>query len=358
MTMQRSKDLGTFVAQSSAATPREVDVMTRESMVRQASPKVLRWSYREALTWYRFLRSRNKDFIRFAPLGHFYSPIPDMDSVHRDSHRLFDDPPAGVPGVDLNERAQLQLATDFAGIAPDMPFPVQKTSGSRYYLDNEWFSFADGVTLYAMMRHFTPRRIVEVGSGFSSAAMLDVRDRFLDRNVELTFIEPYPERLKGLLSGDDFTTCRIIQRPVQEVPDGLFAGLQAGDFLFVDSSHVAKTGSDVLDLMFRVLPLLRSGVVVHFHDIMWPFEYPKAWLAEGRAWNESYFVRSFLQYNREFEILFFNSFLAAVHRDVLATGAPSSPGRLEDANSPGSLWLRRSAADTPGGSAGLAPARS
>jgi hypothetical protein len=104
----------------------------------------------------------------------------------------------------------------------------------------------------------------------------------------------------------------------------------------IDSSHVVKCGSDVNFLLSDVLPSLQPGVWVHFHDIFWPFEYPMDWLLEGRAWNEAYMVRSFLQYNSRFQIRLFNSFLGARHQDELARLFP-----LGVKDTGGSLWLQK-----------------
>ena len=87
-------------------------------------------------------------------------------------------------------------------------------------------------------------------------------------------------------------------------------------------------------LLFQVLPRLRPGVVVHVHDVMWPFEYPREWVLEGRAWNEAYLVRAFLQYNDVFDILLFNSYVGHRERAFLSERMPRF---LE--NTGGSLWL-------------------
>ena len=138
--------------------------------------------------------------------------------------------------------------------------------------------------MYALLRRYCPKRIIEVGSGFSSALMMDSNDRFLDGSIRFTFIEPYPERLRSLLTEQDNGCMELLQTVVQNVPCEPFASLERNDILFIDSSHVAKIGSDVSNyLVFEILPRLKPGVVVHVHDVMWPFEYPKEWLMEGRA---------------------------------------------------------------------------
>jgi hypothetical protein len=113
--------------------------------------------------------------------------------------------------------------------------------------------------------------------------------------------------------------------------------------LFIDSSHVAKKDSDVVHILFEVLPRLNKGVMVHFHDVLWPFEYPEIWLARGRAWNEAYFLRAFLQYNPGFEIVFFNSYLASMQREILKRKMPLALKTPSSSVTPGnsSLWLRK-----------------
>ena len=130
----------------------------------------------------------------------------------------------------------------------------------------------------------------------------------------------------------------MIAADVQDVSPEHFQSLEANDVLFIDSSHVMKVGSDVVYLLSDVLPSLKRGVVVHFHDIFWPFEYPESWLLDGRAWNEAYGLKAFLQFNSSFEIVFFNSYLSVHHRNILERHLP-----LFLRNPGGSLWLRKTA---------------
>jgi hypothetical protein len=167
--------------------------------------------------------------------------------------------------------------------------------------------------------------------------MLDVDEFHLGRSVEFTFLEPYPDLLKSLMRPGD-PTWAIRQQIVQEADLDLFRGLAANDILFIDSTHVVKAGSDVVRLLFEVLPALAPGVVIHVHDIFWPFEYPSTWLDEGRAWNETYALRAFLQYNRCFSIMLFANCL--VHRDR-GWFERHAPTILRNVG--GSIWLRRDA---------------
>ncbi|HEU4402476.1 MAG TPA: class I SAM-dependent methyltransferase [Candidatus Polarisedimenticolia bacterium] len=276
-------------------------------------------------------------FLRLAPPGHFYSPIPDLEEIAARSARLFRRDVADCPGIDLRVEAQIDRLDRLAAYYGDLPFPDAPGGSTRYHYDNGFFSHGDAIILYSTLRHDRPRRVIEVGSGFSSALMLDVNELFLDESIRFTFIEPHPDRLLGLLTADDRRRHAILATPVQEVPLDLFRELQAGDLLFIDSSHVVKIGSDVTRIVFDILPVLRPGVLIHFHDVLWPFEYPEEWLLKGRAWNEAYFLRAFLQYNRSFEIEYFNSYVAGMHGEVLRRRMPlclKNPG--------GSLFIRKS----------------
>jgi len=305
--------------------------------------RALKGLYKNKGTIRALLESGNIGFIKFASPGHFYSPIPDFHEVDSKSVRIFDRSEKNIPTININEDSQIQLAKSFSALYPEMPFSDSKSGKWRYFLDNPYFSYGDGIILYSFLRHFNPNRIIEVGSGFSSSAMLDINDLFLNKKVEFTFIEPFPDRLFSLLSEEDKKTVRVEIKPVQEVEAQIFTRLEANDILFIDSSHVAKINSDVLHLLFHILPQLKKGVIIHFHDILWPFEYPKDWLEGGRAWNEAYILRAFLQYNPAFEILYFNSYMALHHADFLKKFMNSVLKTPSSKVTPGntSLWIRK-----------------
>ena len=275
-------------------------------------------------------------FLQFAPPGHFYSPIPDLKYIKDQRSQLFDRQLMEIGGISMRAEAQRALVEDFGRFYADMPFKAERTPGLRYAFNNSFFSYGDAITLYSMLRTFRPQQVIEVGSGHSSAVMLDTNDKFFSGGIRFTFIDPYPERLRSLLTDSDQSRHEVISADVQQVPLVQFQSLQANDILLIDSSHVVKVGSDVGYLLSIVLPSLKSGVLVHFHDIFWPFEYPESWLLDGRAWNEAYALKAFLQFNSAFEILFFNSYLSVHHKDVLESHLPlflQNPG--------GSIWLRK-----------------
>ena len=278
----------------------------------------------------------HRQTFRFVPAGHFYSPLPSLDEVKRDALRLFGSPPGNLPGIDLNERAQLALLEEITRYYRDLPFPAERSTARRYFYDNPSYSYSDAIFLYGMIRHAAPKRIVEVGSGHSSCVMVDTDELFLGGRVDFTFIDPYPDRLRSLLRPEDLGRVRILAQRVQDVGLEPFLALESSDILFIDSSHVVKIGSDVNHLLTEILPRLRPGVYVHVHDVFYPFEYPEEWVAEGRAWNETYALRAFLTFNQAYEIVLFNTYLERFHREIFARDMP-----LCLKNEGGSIWLRR-----------------
>lgn len=236
----------------------------------------------------------------------FTSPLPDIEATVADADKIYAEPDA-LPAIQLRDVEQLALARSLLDTYRELPFPADRSSDFRFWWrDNGFFGYGEAFWLYAMLRRYRPARVIEVGSGFSSALMLDTDERYLGGSTSFTFVEPHPERLESLLRGSDEGR-EVVKRPVQDVPVALFQDLRAGDVLFVDSSHVSRIASDVNHIFFTILPTLESGVLVHIHDVAWPFEYPLDWIEEGRAWNEAYVLRAFLQYNAAFEILLFSS---------------------------------------------------
>ncbi len=271
----------------------------------------------------------------FVPDGHFYSPIPSPHDVERAIQRPM---PASIPGVDLREDAQRGLWDDLVAVLPELPGPDDATW--RYRSGNGMFGGPDA-TLYAgMLREFAPRRIVEVGSGYTTALALDIADRY-GLDIEFTCIEPYPERLHSLLRPGDASRLTLVERPVQDVPNAIFDELGPGDLLFIDSTHVSKAGSDVNRLFLEVVPSLGLGVDLHVHDIFWPFEYPADWLRDGRALGELYLLQAFLAFNSRWQIQLFGSWLWHNYPSARARLEASQATLAGHRGQPGSIWLRQ-----------------
>ena len=296
---------------------------------------VLRGFFAER-NWLRREVDRLKPYETWRPPGHYYSPIPDLKDVRHRHDRLFNRDVAGVPGVDLRHSEQMQLLAEMQPLYDEQPFQEARAQAQRYYFGNDWFRHADALSLYMLMRRLKPRRIIEVGSGYSSAVMLDVRERFMPDGLDLTFIDPETERLMGLLRPRDQSASTIVADKVQNVDIGVFQSLAENDILFIDSSHVAKIGSDVNYLFFEILPRLRPGVYVHVHDVVYPFEYPEKWVYDGWAWNEAYLLRAFLMFNDHFQIVLDPSYLQLKERPFLEERMP-----LMLRSQAWSFWMKR-----------------
>jgi hypothetical protein len=280
------------------------------------------------------LQSRLERYEVGWPPGHFHSPIPDLAQVRERESEIFR-VPTDLPGIDLRLVEQVRLAHEWARFYPEQPFEDRKTNRTRYGFLNPNFSYGEALALYCMLRYLRPHRIVEIGSGYSSCVTLDTNDLFFAGSIECVFIEPEPALLQSLLREEDIGRVKIFCEKLQTVDSRIFESLHANDVLFVDSTHVCKVDSDVSHILFEILPSLVSGVYIHFHDIMFPFEYPKEWIYQGRAWNEAYILRAFLQYNAAFEIVFFNSYLGQFRREAFE----SMPLALRNPGT--SLWLRK-----------------
>jgi predicted O-methyltransferase YrrM len=272
--------------------------------------------------------------LAFAPPGHFYSPIPDLAEVSRRSELLFRTARTDLPGIDIREAHQLQLLEQCVEAYREQPFTPARTEANRYFFENPAYSYSDAIFYYLVLRRFRPRRLIEIGSGYSTCIALDTDERFLGGSMEITCVEPYPALVKSLIRSSDRVTIR--SEPLQDTPLSLFETLGRDDVLFIDSTHVSRIGSDVNRLFFEILPRLKPGVLVHIHDVFYPFEYPKHWIMEGRAWNEIYVLRAFLEFNQRFEIVLFNTYLTEHCRSFVEERFP-----LCLANEGGSLWLRR-----------------
>lgn len=273
----------------------------------------------------------------FVPPGHFYSPIVNPPDVAAGHLRSWHVAPTDLPEIPLNAAGMEQLWNSWLPLLREIPFPDEPRAEWRYHFVNDQFSWGDASVYYAMLLSLRPRRIVEVGSGFSSALALDVADRYLNDLVDFTFIEPFPGRLKQLLRKGDLSRSRLVECKVQDAQLSLFEQMEARDILFIDSTHVLKTESDVAFELFHVLPTLKPGTYVHFHDVCYPFEYPPEWaIAQNRSWNEAYALRAFLMGNNSYEVVFFNDYFRRRFPELAgdtSTHFHKNPG--------GSLWLRK-----------------
>ncbi len=268
----------------------------------------------------------------------FYSGLNDM--LFLDENRdLWHDRPL-PPGMSWEMEAQLQVLERIAPFCRELlEVPDEMAPGPpSYHWENDFWSGADATFQYGLLRDLKPKRVVEVGCGWSSLLMAEA----LARNeaggapaAVVDQVEPYPrEELLSALPD----AWNLHETILQRAPLEIFESLGDGDVCFYDGSHVARTASDVVWFFFEVIPRLRHGVVVHLHDIFWPFDYPDEWVFErAQTWNEQYLLQAFLMYNDRFAPLLCNM--------AVLTGFPEETAKLFEglpiALGGGSVWLRR-----------------
>jgi hypothetical protein len=277
------------------------------------------------------------DIKLFVRPGHFYSPVVDPKLVatrHRELWPILHD---SLPGIRLDDDAMKSLWNSWLPAMRSMPFFDERTPEHRYHYLNNWFTWADAAVYSAILQNLRPRQVLEVGSGYTSALALDTIDRCKELPTQLITIEPNAERLRRVLRPSDLDRLQIREQELQSAPDALFTSLCSGDILFIDSTHVLKSHSDVHEVLFRVLPLLAPGVYVHFHDVFYPFEYPPEWVIDqNRSWNEVYALRAFLTNNFEYSIVFFSDYFRRRFPELASDeSSPFSKGGWS------SLWLRK-----------------
>lgn len=236
---------------------------------------------------------------------HFYSPIPDVSTLDPATYTRV----SSCEGIDFDAEGQLTLLRDvlLAYRAEYVPF------------QNSGLARVDAFVLYGLIRARRPRLMIEIGSGESTKISLAALAKNREEGSPSRFlaIEPYPRPFVEALAGKGF---ELLQRKVQEVPVSRFAD---ADILFIDSSHVAKIGSDVNYEMLQIVPTLKVGSVVHWHDIMIPIDYPQAWIESGRMfWNESYMVHSFMLFNKSFRIVWASRYMQLSQPQPLANQLP------------------------------------
>jgi predicted O-methyltransferase YrrM len=265
---------------------------------------------------------------------HYYEPM--FNSVHL-RHDLSKD--RHLPAVDLNVEEQLSLLGRFRFQEELRQFPLKAAKHLEYYYDNGSFEAGDSEYLYSLIRLVKPRRVIEIGSGYSTLMSRNAIRRNEAENsgysCDHVCIEPYEQPWLEELG------IRIIRRRVEECEIDLFKSLDSGDILFIDSSHVIRPQGDVLFEYLELLPLLKSGVFVHIHDIFTPRDYPSGWVVDQmRLWNEQYLLEAFLSFNDRFRVIGALNFLKHHYPDAVAEQFPIIKAGMEQ-REPGSFWIVR-----------------
>jgi Methyltransferase domain len=239
--------------------------------------------------------------------NHYYWPVPDFRALEARKWPTEEEP----VGLDLGFDRQLDfLQTVVPQFQGEWNSDAAPFFSVNYNYGNGFFETVDAEIAYCLVRHYKPRRIVEVGGGYSSrvmAAALEMNLKLDGVRGELITIDPYPDRFPQKALSD---RVHLIPQTVQDVDLDVFLSLRSGDFLFLDSSHVVGIGSDVVREYLEIVPRIASGVLVHAHDIFIPADYPREAVLHNLAfWSEQYLLQALLMYNRQFEVLWGSSLM-------------------------------------------------
>lgn len=270
------------------------------------------------------------DYLYARPFNYYESPYPDIVEIHKKEKQIFTDDKE-VLDIDFNIDRQFELIKMMQDINLPQWSVNKENSVYRYYYENKWFRKECAEALYYMLRIIKPKRIIEIGSGFSTAVMLDTNENYFNNQMEILSIEPRANRLKELLKPED--NLKIYEKDLQEVSLDFFDILDNDDILFIDSSHVSKINSDVNYLFFEILPRIKKNVYIHFHDMFYPFTYPSEWIYQGRAYNEMYLLRAFLMNNKQYSIQLFGDMLQKKCSDKIDI-------KLRGCGT-GSIWIKK-----------------
>ncbi len=246
----------------------------------------------------------------------FYSESPSLDDIEASFEYVLRPGETGKPAVfddpaifDLDTIAQ--VAETLVAPAADFEAPVEADTG--FFWKNTQFSSIDALAYYALIRSRRPRRIIEIGSGFSTHVAHRAISE-MDAGQRLICIDPDPRTEIETLDGIEFR-----RRALQTIePEALMAELHPGDILFYDGSHSLKTGSDTVYFYLKILPYLPSGVIVHAHDVHLPYARNKEGLTQAKIyWGEQYVVMAHLHNTARYRVLFATEFLRKRQPEVL-----------------------------------------
>lgn len=256
--------------------------------------------------------------------SHFYFPVPDLRTFRGKDWR------ASRPcaAVDFRFEQQIhRLHRQLLPFAEEWNFPEAATGDRhQFHLNNGYFEQVDAQIAWSMVRAARPRRIIEVGSGNTTLLLHAALERNAEEGFagELLSIDPHSP---GYLREGGARLTELIPKPVQEVPLSLFQTLQQGDVLFIDSSHVVAMDNDVLYECLQILPQLEPGVLIHFHDIFTPQDYPEKFVMTNLCfWGEQYLLEAFLSFNSQFHVVWASSAMQQHHPEALREAFPRWEG--------------------------------
>lgn len=265
-------------------------------------------------------------------LDHYYQPM--INPQKHLLNSLRDD--RNLPGIDLNTEEQLNILKHFNYNEELLKFPLDKEENISYYYNNKSYESGDAEYLYNIIRYFKPKQIIEIGSGYSTlmARNAIIKNEIEDSNYKCHHIciEPYEQPWLENINVE------LVRDKVENIDKSFFQKLDLNDILFIDSSHIIRPQGDVLYEYLELLPSLKSGVLIHVHDIFTPKDYLNDWVyKDHRLWNEQYLLEAFLTYNSNFKIIGALNYLTHNFRDNIVEKCPILEKQI--GREPGAFWL-------------------
>jgi predicted O-methyltransferase YrrM len=292
--------------------------------------------------WLKFVKKAGTGYIGdkiFMLLGilpvldHYYQPM--INPTKHLTKSLSDD--RELRGIDFNAEEQLNLLAKFNYNEELLIFPLNKKNNIEFYYDNDWYCSGDAEYLYNMIRHFKPNRIIEIGSGSST---LMVRNAITYNKLDNSnytchhiCIEPYEHTWLEEIE------IELIRNKVESIDKSFFQILESNDILFIDSSHIIRPQGDVLFEYLELLPTLKSGVLIHIHDIFTPKDYLNEWVYNHILWNEQYLLEAFLTFNAKFRIIGALNYLAHNYRKEFTEKCPIFA--KQQGREPAAFWIKK-----------------
>ncbi|MEI6580867.1 MAG: class I SAM-dependent methyltransferase [bacterium] len=270
---------------------------------------------------------------------HFYHSIPDIKDLEE---RKVWDKVSPLSGISFEPQKYLNTIKYLGKkYSSECSWPNEPTKDENlFYLNNSSFSYGCAAVLHSIIREFKPKRIFEIGSGNSSKIIYGAikMNEVSSEEVDYVIIDPFC----NIDVDTSYKNTKIYKKKIEDMEIDFFKQLNDRDILFIDSSHMSKIGSDVNFEILEILPILNKGVLVHFHDINLPYEYPKVYATKSNFrvfWNESYLLQSFLTFNNSYEILLPMAYVQREFGDEFRKSFPESNKTSNYAS--GSFWIRR-----------------
>ena len=265
--------------------------------------------------------------------NHYGEPIPDTRFLDDDIWKRESE----MIGLNINEKKQIEFLDNYCSKYKneyDHFGLYEPRDNSKYFVYNGWFGEIDGDILYCVIRHYKPKRVIEIGSGYSTY-LIDhaLNKNKIENNIssKITSIDPYPNTM---LKNGIPDSVELIEKKVENLNIEFFKKLGNNDILFIDSSSIVKINSDVCYELLEILPRLNKGVLIHIHDIFLPKEYPRDWIINKKIFsNEAYLLQAFLLFNDTFEVIWAGNYMKCKY--------PEKCKKMFRSNASQSFWMKK-----------------